>query len=164
MSIIQEALVKAQNKKKNIVPETVAAAKIEAAPEKPQAAQETKAGLRTPARSVFYAALFLAALAFFASKYFLNEPVKSAAPSPEPQINKTIFENTKVFEFSRNALTVPDEFTLSGIVNLEDGPRAIINNSILAEGDRISDAVVVKISDDSAVLKRGDSEITLHLK
>ena len=57
-----------------------------------------------------------------------------------------------------------DDFTLSGIMHLEDGPRAIINNLTVAEGDYVADATVMKINNNRVMLKRRDSEITLHLK
>ena len=72
-------------------------------------------------------------------------PQQQALYRPQPEVQK-------------------DDFKLSGIMHLEDGPRAIINNLTVVEGDYVGDAAVMKINNNSVVLKRGDSEITLHLK
>ena len=53
---------------------------------------------------------------------------------------------------------------LNGIMYLDEGPRAIINNSIVTEGDNIDGAVVRKINRKSVVLSSGGSEFTLNLK
>lgn len=55
-------------------------------------------------------------------------------------------------------------FVLSGIMYLESGPRAIINNIIVGIGDTVSGAVVRSISKRSVELEFGDSKITLSLK
>ena len=53
---------------------------------------------------------------------------------------------------------------LNGIMYLEDGPRAIINNSIVGVGDSVSSASVARITRSSVVLESDSAEITLNLK
>jgi len=58
---------------------------------------------------------------------------------------------------------IPD-FVLNGIMILGAGPEAIINNSVVEEGDKIGDAQVETIDDSSVVLKYKGKKITLKLK
>ncbi len=55
-------------------------------------------------------------------------------------------------------------FVLSGIMHLDNGLKAIINDSTVSEGDELDGAIVVKINEDNAILKDGDSQTTLRLK
>ena len=55
-------------------------------------------------------------------------------------------------------------FVLSGIVQLVNGPKAIINDVMVGVGDVVNGATVQKISKDSVVLKKRDSEITLGME
>lgn len=55
-------------------------------------------------------------------------------------------------------------FALNGIMELVDGPRAIINNVIVASGDVIGGAKVMKIDKNRVVLQKEDSEFTLVMK
>lgn len=59
--------------------------------------------------------------------------------------------------------TYPD-LILNGIMFLDDGPRAIINNFIVTEGDSVGGAEITKIYRKSVVLKYNDTQITLNLK
>jgi hypothetical protein len=56
------------------------------------------------------------------------------------------------------------EFILNGIMRREDGFMAIINNSIVSEGDFVHGATVIRIDEQSVVLESKDAEITLSLK
>ena len=56
------------------------------------------------------------------------------------------------------------EFILNGIMYLEGGPRAIINDSMVEVGDNVSGAVIVKINRKSVILQFNGTEITLNLK
>lgn len=56
------------------------------------------------------------------------------------------------------------DLVLNGIMYLEEGPRAIINNFIVAPGDLVSGAKVTKISRKNVILEYRDVEITLSLK
>jgi hypothetical protein len=54
-------------------------------------------------------------------------------------------------------------FVLNGIMQLVDGPRAIINDIIVGEGETISGAKVEKIKKDGVLLKYNDSEVALDI-
>lgn len=56
------------------------------------------------------------------------------------------------------------EFILNGIMYIEGGPRAIINNSIVEEGDAVSGANIKRIDRKSVVLEYNGVEIVLNLK
>ncbi|MCX5686037.1 MAG: hypothetical protein NTW09_01010 [Candidatus Omnitrophica bacterium] len=56
------------------------------------------------------------------------------------------------------------DFVLNGIMELVDGPRAIVNNVIVATGDIIGGATVRKIDKDRVVLQKEDSVITLGME
>jgi len=58
----------------------------------------------------------------------------------------------------------PSNIVLSGIMYLEGGPRAMLNNSIVAEGETVDGYTVLKINRRDVVLKSDNSEITLELK
>lgn len=54
-------------------------------------------------------------------------------------------------------------FVLTGIMQLTDGPRAIINNAIVAVGDVVGIGTVTKIEKDNVVLNVKDSDLRLEL-
>ena len=56
------------------------------------------------------------------------------------------------------------ELTLGGIMWQERNPRAVINGSLVGEGDAIDDYKVVEIERDHVKLKSVSGEITLNLK
>ncbi len=57
----------------------------------------------------------------------------------------------------------PPKFMLSGIMYIESGPKAIINGSVVQEGDVISGATVKKIDRVDVVLSYEDLEILLKM-
>lgn len=57
-----------------------------------------------------------------------------------------------------------EALVLNGIMYLDDGPRAIINNSIVTEGESVEGAVVKRINRKSVILSSGGSEFTIDLK
>lgn len=60
--------------------------------------------------------------------------------------------------------TEPPDLVLNGIMYLETGARAIINNNIVREGDMVGGATVTFINKKSVILKYNNVEITLNLK
>ena len=58
----------------------------------------------------------------------------------------------------------PPDLALNGIMHLETGPRAIINNAIVSEGDMVNGAIVRSINKKSVILTYNNVEITLNLK
>ena len=161
MSIIQEALRKAQNAK----------------PVKPAGPFEHDDGitankpLAQGARKLpivyFLLAFVLIAFLGFAVKYFSRVPPPLPAPVtqvPEPplKLDPVIQEAPQV---------IPEEpaakepvLILSGIMHPKSGPRALINNMTVAEGESVEGATVAAISDDRVILKWKNSEITLRLQ
>lgn len=58
----------------------------------------------------------------------------------------------------------PPGLILSGIMQLVDGPRAIINDVMVGTGDIISGARVIKIDKDRVTLKDKDREMVLGME
>lgn len=56
------------------------------------------------------------------------------------------------------------ELVLNGIMYLEAGPRAIINDTMVEEGDEVSGAKVVRINRRNVVLAFNNTEINIDLK
>ncbi|MDD5436960.1 MAG: hypothetical protein PHX20_05395 [Candidatus Omnitrophica bacterium] len=174
MSIIQDALKKAQRTGspierpardtvvfKPVKKETVS---VKAAGKKPAPDAAGKKELPYKYALAFFASLTV--LLVFTAAYFsvlTSSSSKKEAEAPLPAQSPN---------YAPAPLAIPEkvstaprkEFRLAGIMHLEDGPVAIINNSRVAEGDYVNDAVVASITDNTVVLKRRDSEITLHLK
>ena len=59
---------------------------------------------------------------------------------------------------------IKPQFILNGIMYLNDGPQAIINNSTVSEGEMTGGAKVMRINKNNVVLNFNDLEITLSLK
>ena len=181
MSIIQEALKKAEKTpeitygigKNNLLYKKEGVVKVVG----------SRPNVRSNSRILIYALAFLVVLSILAVKYFSTIPHKTAAgmvpvPAPSEAIEPvqpvaqppvapqpvTISPLAIRSVVVQPAAAPQAEFTLSGIMHLEVGPRAIINNLMVAEGDRVEDATIITITDDSVLLQKRDSEITLHLK
>jgi len=69
-----------------------------------------------------------------------------------------------IFQKSIELKSQYPDLTLNGIMFLEAGPRAIINNSIVGVGNTVSGATVTKINRKSVALEYSGVEITLNLK
>jgi hypothetical protein len=78
--------------------------------------------------------------------------VSAGAQAPDAATSKTDY-----------AASAPP-LVLNGIMYLEEGPRAIINNAIVETGDSVSGANVVRIDRKKVILVYNDVEITLNLK
>jgi len=55
-------------------------------------------------------------------------------------------------------------FVLSGIMQLVDGPRAVVNDVIVAVGDVVNGAVVQKINKEGRYTEGRNAEIRLDMK
>jgi len=193
MSIIQEALRKAQGTKVNREagnPKRAAMADIKETSRTVRIAAEPKPnGMIRPA---FYVLIFFIVLSLLAVKYFSPVPVKTVAiphaPVVEPyqiappKIIPSISDNHLLLlqpkELAVKMQPVPepqpavekedvpekDDFVLSGIMHPESGPRAIVNGSVVIEGDVIDGMVVAKITNNSVVLKKKNLEIVVRLE
>ena len=185
MSIIQDALKKAD--KKRPVRSSVFVGYAEARKEDVlKAAAPVKQGGNFRFRYIIYALTLLVLVVIFASGRFpatksrnvvvpvvlknKAEPMHAVQPVPQPAekkiavISEPVVKKPDAPALPKEPAIQPNEFTLSGIMHLEDGPRAIINNMRVVEGDDVDGAKVVSITDDTVVLKKQDSEIKLRLK
>ncbi|MDD5421924.1 MAG: hypothetical protein WC592_03505 [Candidatus Omnitrophota bacterium] len=81
-----------------------------------------------------------------------------------PPISKTYNKTQSIPTFLHNEAGRLPGFVLNGIMELTDGPKAVINNLIVAVGDTVDGAVVSKIDRKNVVLKVSDSEINLDMK
>ena len=186
MSIIQEALKKAQNyidNQKSSQKERAEEA-IHAEKETPQ--QRIATTYKKSFKSTPLLLIVFIILAAFAAKQFLlpvvktrlgnrvktgsgdmishqditYKPIVPAETEPRaPYANPT----TPSAEVRKNVRPTPD-FVLNGIMYLNDGPQAVINGSRVTEGDKVNGAKVVKINKNNVVLNFDDFEITLNLK
>lgn len=163
MSIIQEALKKAERKKWA----------GEAGPP-----QTDTAPKKMPFRIMpFFLMIFIAVTIFAALQFYLEAGSKSkkmtkvgADTAPHQEIIYKPVEDKKAGpdEPPTSLLTHLESpkpnFILNGIMYLRDVPQAIINNSLVREGDVVSSATVVKINKNSVVLNLNGIEIQLILK
>ena len=108
--------------------------------------------------AVAIVATFFAYKAAFNPKPAVTAPaapvVQNAAPSRQEVVRKDAAPVSK---------EVP-KFELSGIMQLDAGPKAIINGSVVKEGDAIGGATVGKINNSDVMLNYEDFEIQLKLK
>lgn len=178
MSIIQEALRKAE-KKEPILGNVLYNDIIKDAGPRP--------GRRTGImRPVYAAAFFILLAVFIAIEFSALQPKRVAVRAKPPAVVKeNLLPVAEPYHAPVAALApapvqpnplprsiaipvkpVPWEanFNLSGIMRVENGLRAIVNNVMVIEGDTIGEALVTAITDNSVALKIGDSEIRLRLK
>lgn len=185
MSIIQEALKKSQ--RKNITVETILK---EPAPQdlteevpyytkKP--VHKTRSGPLTrrfnPRITLYGIILISVALVLFIKYYpprhvktiktpvasLVNDLKSRAEPAVIPAPVIVRIQNIEPAREIRQAIK-QDDFKLSGIMDLEDGRRAIINNLVVVEGDNIGDVKVEAITINSVTLKKDEESLTLRLK
>jgi hypothetical protein len=123
---------------------------------------------------LFLVIIFLAASSFY---FFRNvfPDVKSAATQPVTAVHEAAAPAALQTEEQVPAplqiqaggpvVKTPDPvFILSGIMFLEDGPRAIINGSVVEKGDVVGGASVESVERERVLLRYKDENITLHLK
>ncbi len=184
MSIIQEALQKAQSNVKpagNQAGENVVKNSVQPVQPTAKPVNQKKNGART-ALNTALSLLTLAILTSFAiilGAKFLSKAAVRQAPkdtlaqdiSYGPIMNSynplasTLIENVKQTIPSGALKPVGSpELVLNGIMYLDDGSRAIINNAIVGDGDSVSGAKVIKINSNNVILQYQDAEITLSLK
>ncbi len=160
MSIIREALEKAQ---KNNVPHEKSVSEPEAEIQSAVCPKNTT--VKVAMRSMVYGGLFIFVLSLVASKFFLTAEkpeANMAETNSSIHITEEMFDNTRIFGLTK--AEEKEKYVLSGIMHLEDGPRAVINNVLLAKGESIAGAIVDKIYSDRVILISKDSEIVLRLK
>jgi len=82
-----------------------------------------------------------------------QEPAPQKAAAPAP-----------IPSLIRSISASQPNLILNGIMYLTDNPKAIINNCIVGEGETVDGATVVTINRNNVVLNFNDTEITLKLK
>jgi hypothetical protein len=89
----------------------------------------------------------------------------------EPFTRMNIIPKSRSYSETRQIVDMKDgeikktpDFVLNGIMELSDGPRAVINNLIVGLGDTVEGATVSSISKKNVVLKQNESEINLDLR
>lgn len=167
MSIVNEALKKAQDQKANLANKDLDKDAIEP---KPISEIETRPKI-TPTRAkeakkfIFFTIIAIIGGIIFLknSSYLLHKkiPLNSNISTPSQEIPNSvpIVSAPKSSEGS----FLPT-FTLNGIVYDEVRPYAIVNNKVLLKGDLIEGAKLVEINRDSVKLIFNDKEIELTAK
>ena len=184
MSIIQDALKKAQI--------TIGAGAPKAAPGQTKAFEDGQAPRTAPAPAKakpfpkfiipVSTALLIAAITLIAlslGPLVATRPGRDAGiPAPTPPVQEVRYRALPKADLDRSAgveaheaarqgaelaSTAPN-LVLNGIMYLEEGPRAIVNNAMVEVGEYVSGAKVVRIDRKSVVLVYNDVEITLNLK
>lgn len=192
MSIIQEALKKAERQIKDAKTPQAAASgsSSQGSPHpirtSPAGAAETpkpSAGSDPKAVAALLAILVIAAVVaasqLFPGKAVSKTPASetpAGRPREQPVSPKSSAVPPKAEEFptltgivfqrqqTEEARPAVPEFVLNGIMYLEGHPRAIINGSMIEPGDMLSGARVVKIEKKYVLLEYNGSEIRLDLK
>lgn len=174
MSIIQEALKKAERHIKN--PKQSAPSGQAPLPSSPDQSfvEAPRPAVGSDPKAVAILIVILIATAVFAASQLFpkkNIPVKASiaavsAKSEElPALPSVIFQQVlpqpQQQEEKKPAVS---EFVLNGIMYLEGNPRAIINDVMVGAGDMVGGARVEKIEKKSVLLQYNDAEIVLDLK
>ncbi|MFL3006225.1 MAG: hypothetical protein ACJZ1R_08685 [Candidatus Neomarinimicrobiota bacterium] len=87
-----------------------------------------------------------------------NKTIKKTYPSSlnsSGWINDIFYDRSNIYD---------DWFSLTGIMQFEDGKKAIINDEILRAGDRVKGFTVKKILDSQVVLTRNKYQVNLNLE
>lgn len=191
MSTIYEALKKVQGKGQDADAPWVVV-KRENTSSAPEAERRQTAAKKNAPKGMFrrekiapiiafvVTAVFIASIVFVAKRSLYEKQTGTAikqiagADSREGAFNEAMYKsNIEPRRDGRIALPGTDSqmtgiinpsLILNGIMYLEEGPRAIINNSIVSEGDIVSGARVKNISKKSVTLESRDAEIKLILK
>ena len=87
-----------------------------------------------------------------------NKTIKKTYP---PSLNSSGWINDIFYDRSN---IYDDWFSLTGIMQFEDGKKAIINDEILRAGDRVKGFTVKKILDSQVVLTRNKYQVNLNLE
>jgi hypothetical protein len=166
MSIIQEALRKAQGKEP-------VGLKSKISSKAPLRTYEVKQTKKNYVKPIVYSSILFVLVVILVVTYLptgksrasmkpVVEPapivVPVVAPKPEPVVTKPapVEEPKPVIQ--------EKDFVLSGIVNRNGKMKAIINNLKLSQGDNINGTTVASITEDSVTLRKDNVEIVLRLQ
>lgn len=164
MSIIQEALRKAGSAETKEMPEI----KREEIPV-PQFEIRKSDPVKRSAepKHIYYAMTGFLLIILFAIIVIVSRSSQPAIATAsvkkiEPTILPKIERREEPMSSSRRKENIGG-FVLNGIMHLVDGPRAIINDVVVGEGETINGAKVEKIKKDGVLLKYNDSEVVLNI-
>ena len=174
MSIIQEALKKAGNSdvKPEVKPDEKPVQPVSPPEEKmpvspPELRKSVEGKKSAESRYVYYAItgfllVLLVGIILIVSRS--SQPAARPLPvkRPEPAILPKIERREEPARSPRKKESIGG-FVLNGIMQLIDGPRAIINDIIVGEGETVNGARVEKIKKDSVLLNYNDSEVALNI-
>jgi len=90
-----------------------------------------------------------------------NNNKKKKKKTHPPSLNSSGWINDIFYDRSN---IYDDWFSLTGIMQFEDGKKAIINDEILRTGDRVKGFTVKKILDNQVVLTRNKYQVNLNLE
>jgi len=162
MSIIQEALKKAGNAEQK--PEVRHEEKPVPPKEIPRPVIVKKS---VESKYVYYAMTGLLLVLLFGIIMIVSRSSQSAVTPVQVKKVETVIlpkiERREELAPSRRKKESIGGFVLNGIMQLVDGPRAIINDIIVGEGETIGGAKVTKIKKDSVILNYNDSEVDLNI-
>jgi hypothetical protein len=183
VSIIQEALKKAERQIKDMKQASSLSASSAgriSSPPPGGPAQEKNApatGRDPKAVAILLVILIvtavLAASQLFPKKNIFTKPAAVPLKVEEfPALSSIVFQPqqpagaaaSSVESTSVTAAQAAPEFVLNGIMYLEGSPRAIINDSMVEEGEMVNGARVVKIDKKKVLLEYDGAEIILDLK
>ena len=162
MSIIQEALRKAgvPNSKPEVTPEIK--------PVPPQGATKPNSDNKSAEpKLIYYAMTGILLVLLFGIIMIITRSsqssdthvsMKNTKPTILPKIER---RESQPAPFRRKENI--GGFVLNGIMQLVDGPRAIINDIMVGEGETVNGAKVEKIKKDSVLLNYNDSEVALNI-
>ena len=182
MSIIQEALEKAQSDVKPTLPpsgsiqtERAAGPKLSVAPVVKKPREARVFGKKELTTAVFF--VLTAIVILFIGSVLLMSGDKgkrtSAKNAQEVNYRPIVRDASKDPANTDERLKMSPEFIrkagapeliLNGIMYVEGKPRAIINNLIVETGDSLLGAFVTEIKRESVILEYENVEITLNLK
>lgn len=183
MSIIREALVKAQDHADGALDAARSAAENQ--PARTQAVNEGGAG-PSPAhpkrdlRAAILLVVIFAVLTLVAAGNIFDPGRQRRGPArsaPRPSTAREFARQTSAGAgpvagaagalqgaiFLDSPLLRP-KYVLNGIMYLEGSPRAIVNDETVVVGDFVRDAIVLKIDERKVVLLDDEEEVTLTLK
>jgi len=162
MSIIQEALRKAGNAEQK--PEV----RREEKPEPPKEMPKPEIAKKSvESKYVYYAMtgfllILLIGIIMAVSRSSQSADSPVSLKRPEPVIMPKIERREEQPARARRKDGIGG-FVLNGIMYLVDGPRAIINDIIVGEGEMVSGAKVEKIKKDGVLLNYKNSEVVLNI-
>lgn len=172
MSIIQEALKKAQGEfTKDKTPSKAPSVKSPDVPTRPvMPAAKPAAAKKTPSLSVPALVGVLTVLLMIygldLSLRYSGKNKASAGVSNKKAVSSKAVSSSRLKERFSSPLIDPanlipshmGQFTLSGIMYVENKPQAIINGYVMEEGDKINGATILAIEKDCVLLSMSEKE------